>query len=142
METNYLIPFSPSTNKVLKTPSANKWPKVIQFLISMYINANIVMWNWCIFVSIKVRHHSYCYAWLEKDADQITFLSSHPELENPNGCFIIWERISFCKTKIRVNSWQKWRRVSDIHEVSVWNQDTQLKMLKLNLYRESHIIWL
>ena len=140
METNYLIQFS-SANKVSKTSSANKWPKVIQFLIPMYINANAVMWIWCIFVSIKVKHNPYCYAWLEEDADQITFLSSHPKL-NPNGYFIIWERISFSKTKIRVNSWQKWRWVSDIHEVSVWNQDTQLKMLKLNFYRKSHIILL
>ena len=81
----------------------------------MYINANAVMWIWCIFVSIKVKHNPYCYAWLEEDADQITFLSSHPKL-NPNGYFIIWERISFSKTKIRVNSWQKWRWVSDIHD--------------------------
>lgn len=142
METNYLIQFSPSANKVSKTPSANKWPKVIQFLISVYINANAVMWIWCIFVSIKVKHHPYCYAWLEKDADHITFLSSHLKLENSKGYFIIWERISFSTTKFRVNSWQKWRWVSDIHEVSVWNQDTQLKMLKLNFYRKSHIICL
>ena len=32
--------------------------------------------------------------------------------------------------------------VSDIHEVSVWKEDTQLKMLKLSFYKKSHIIWL